>query len=855
MKKHILLVILIALKFAPAKAQYVTIPDANFSSWLMMHYPTCMSGVDMDTTCPYIVNETSLDAWSFSIVSLSGVEFFKNLISINCSGNYLTSLPALPASLRILDCNSNYLTSLPVLPDSLRQFDCSNNELTSLPVLPNLLDTLRCSDNHLTNLPSLPNTIEWLQCDYNQLTGLPTLPGALKRLTCGNNQLSSFPLLPSTLQFLECHNNALTSLPLLPNTLLKLFSQHNPLTSFPAVLPDSLKDLNCADDNLTSLPALPNALQFLNCESNQLTSLPALPGSLIKLYCGYNQLTSLPALPGILQQLGCNNMQLTSLPNIPNTLLELHCNSNQLTSIPPLPGVMDLFDISSNSISCVNNLPQVANGGPWFGVIYLNALTCVPNQTWYSMGLPLCTDNDPVNNPNNCPGVNITGHVYTDWNSNCNYDNTDLMTENIPVKLFDNQNNLVAQSYAINGVYSFASLLPDTFQVKVDDNTLPVSMACGQSNYQGVMLDSANQTVTGIDFPVVCDTTYDINVQSVNAQGLVFPGQIHWLKTNITNNQTWYNMTCGSSNNSGPVVIQITGPVTYFSPGPSALTPVVNGNTFTYNITDFNSLTPSSFGLRLMTDTSAQVGDQVCVHVTISPTPLDDDTTNNVYDFCYNVLNSYDPNMKEVYPVDVIPGYDDWFTYTIHFQNTGNAPAFNIRLRDTLDAQLDLNTFEVLGYSHAATTALSGNILNVRFNNIMLPDSTTDHDGSMGYFQYRIKPLANLPLGTHISNTAYIYFDYNAPVVTNTTQNNFTTVVSTNNALPPASRLWLYPNPSTGIFTFNDSKNIKTVEVFNMIGEQIITQTNHDQIDLSKYSQGIYFAKINSNTILKLVKE
>jgi hypothetical protein len=56
----------------------------------------------------------------------------------------------------------------------------------------------------------------------------------------------------------------------------------------------------------------------------------------------------------------------------------------------------------------------------------------------------------------------------------------------------------------------------------------------------------------------------------------------------------------------------------------------------------------------------------------------------------------------------------------------------------------------------------------------MLPDSTTDYEGSMGYFQYRLKALYLTCLnGTQIENTAYIYFDYNAPIVTNTTQNNF----------------------------------------------------------------------------------
>jgi uncharacterized repeat protein (TIGR01451 family) len=360
---------------------------------------------------------------------------------------------------------------------------------------------------------------------------------------------------------------------------------------------------------------------------------------------------------------------------------------------------------------------------------------------------------------------------------------------------------------------------------------------------------------------VACGSNYDATVQSVSRSGWVFPGQTHTLETNVTNNSNWYNLNCSSTIISGTVSIQVNGPVSFLAPAAGALTPTVSGNTYTYTISDFNTLNPNSFGLRLITDTTAQANDPICVHVEISPNPIDADTTNNVYDFCYNVVNSYDPNMKEVYPVNVLPGYDDWFTYTIHFQNTGNAPAFNIRLRDTLDTQLDLNTFEVLGYSHPATVTVSGNILTVRFNNIMLPDSTSDYEGSMGYFQYRIKPTPNLPNGSQISNTAYIYFDFNAPIITNTTENNFDiTVSATNLKLNPES-FEIYPNPSTGVFTIKDAKNIQRVEVYNVMGQEIAvfagdnTNKVSKQINLSNYSKGIYFAKINGSVVIKLVKE
>jgi uncharacterized repeat protein (TIGR01451 family) len=738
MKKVLVLLFILIIKFStPSQAQWVTIPDPNFVSVLQQLYPSCMSGNQMDTTCPGIVNATHLSVSSSGISDLTGLEYFVNLNTLHCSGNQLTSLPALPNNLTVLWCLNNQLTSLPTLPNSLTDLRCFNNQLSSLPALPNSLNTLWCYNNQLTSLPALPNSLTDLRCYYNQLTSLPALPNSLNKLWCYNNQLSS-------------------------------------------------------------------------------------------------------------------------LPALPNSLTDLRCYSNQLSSLPAAPNVMQRFLIHNNNIPCLINLPEITNGNgsnPQFANIANNLLTCVPNQTVYSGNLPLCLNEDTVNNPNNCPGVNITGRVYRDMNGNCAYNPNDLHSSNIPVKLFDSQNNLLAQSFTVNGVYSFANLTPDTYTVEIDTLNLPVAMACGQNNTQTATLNSTSQTLPNIDFPVMCNAPYDVWVQSITPTGWVFPGQVHTMKTNITNNSNWYHLYCDSVVHSGTVTIQVNGPVTFVAPAQGALTPVVNGNTFTYSISDLNTVTPNSFGLRFMTDTTAQANDQVCVNVQILPTPLDANIANNTYNFCYNVVNSYDPNMKTVYPVDVLPGYDDWFTYTIYFQNTGNAPAFNIRLRDTLDANLDLSTFEILGYSHPAITTLHGNILTVRYNNIMLPDSTTDFEGSIGYFQYRIKPVSNLPAGTQIQNTAYIYFDFNAPIITNTTENNFDITVGAAAIKPKQESYIIYPNPSNGIFLIKDNSNIQSIEVFNMMGERLLNQGKSNQINLSSYPKGIYFARINGQFVSKLVKE
>jgi hypothetical protein len=187
----------------------------------------------------------------------------------------------------------------------------------------------------------------------------------------------------------------------------------------------------------------------LDCGNLQLTSLPILPNSLSQLACGFNQLTSLPSIPNV-TILVCNNNLLTILPNLSNSISQLDCSSNQLVSLPFVPNVMNQFKIDNNNISCLSNLPQTF----WTpSSIANNPLNCVPNQTNYSLGLPLCIDNDSINNPNNCPAVGlISGFIYSDLDNNCVYNNSnDDIAENIPVKLFDSQNNLIASSITYNG--------------------------------------------------------------------------------------------------------------------------------------------------------------------------------------------------------------------------------------------------------------------------------------------------------------------------------------------------------------------------------------------------------------------
>jgi uncharacterized repeat protein (TIGR01451 family) len=139
------------------------------------------------------------------------------------------------------------------------------------------------------------------------------------------------------------------------------------------------------------------------------------------------------------------------------------------------------------------------------------------------------------------------------------------------------------------------------------------------------------------------------------------------------------------------------------------------------------------------------------------------------------ILCSYDPNDKLVQSTNpynyTLFGED--LIYTIRFQNTGNAEAYDVVIKDLLSEDLDLSTFRLIASSHdtVLNTYLDERMLTFEFRDIFLPDSTTNFDESQGYVMYSIRALDTLADFTEIKNTANIFFDYNPAVVTNTTEN------------------------------------------------------------------------------------
>jgi uncharacterized repeat protein (TIGR01451 family) len=238
----------------------------------------------------------------------------------------------------------------------------------------------------------------------------------------------------------------------------------------------------------------------------------------------------------------------------------------------------------------------------------------------------------------------------------------------------------------------------------------------------------------------------------------------------------------------------------------------------------------------------------------VNTLPMDDaDPIIDIY--CGVVTGSYDPNDKTGYPLGIGSDHNiapnGKLDYVIRFQNTGTDTAFTVVVRDTLDVDLDIFSVQSGVSSHNYTFKMYGSrVIEWTFNNIMLPDSASDQEGSNGFVTFIVLQNPNLPDGTVINNRVGIYFDFNDPIITNTTTHtiyrdtNVVTslpkIISTNNLM------FIYPNPTSQTLNIVlNQSNILDIEIYSIDGKIIHRGKINKNIilDVSNYNTGLYFIK------------
>jgi len=144
---------------------------------------------------------------------------------------------------------------------------------------------------------------------------------------------------------------------------------------------------------------------------------------------------------------------------------------------------------------------------------------------------------------------------------------------------------------------------------------------------------------------------------------------------------------------------------------------------------------------------------------------------------CRENIGSYDPNDKTTLVDGVantkIIAADETVEYLIRFQNTGTDTAFTVKVEDQIVSLYEQSSLQVVASSHDFEYSIDRGVASFLFNNILLPDSTTNEKASHGFVKFKVKIQENTKPGDFLLNSADIYFDFNAPIKTNTTVNYF----------------------------------------------------------------------------------
>jgi|GEM_PF-4631596 len=234
-----------------------------------------------------------------------------------------------------------------------------------------------------------------------------------------------------------------------------------------------------------------------------------------------------------------------------------------------------------------------------------------------------------------------------------------------------------------------------------------------------------------------------------------------------------------------------------------------------------------------------------------------DPVSTNEFDASFTLRCSYDPNDKAVYPEglgeELFTLKDQDLVYKIRFQNTGNFPAANVRVQDEIDENLDLSTIKILETSHELTQLTNRDrVLDFVFENIMLADSVNNEPESHGYIIYSIRPVDNILDFTEITNTADIYFDLNAPIITNTTVSNMVDEfpsVSVDDTFNDKVEYKVYPNPVADILNFEVHREV-TIYIYDQLGRSVKSASmnaTNSSILMSDLPTGVYSVRILDN--------
>lgn len=189
-------------------------------------------------------------------------------------------------------------------------------------------------------------------------------------------------------------------------------------------------------------------------------------------------------------------------------------------------------------------------------------------------------------------------------------------------------------------------------------------------------------------------------------------------------------------------------------------------------------------------------------------------------------------------PVDATPygfvSFDYWYT-----TNAG-LPGFRLEMIH--------NNPNVNGYVYEVGTDEPA--VEETWTKVIIPMSHFTNLGfsAADFFQWKFDPL-----GQSVDNAGFLYIDNFLLTV------NMPTVLSVDSF--DSNQFKVYPNPTTNNWNVVGNSVVKSVDVYNILGKQVLSLTPNTTdvtIDASSLNPGMYFAKVkgvNGSKTLKLIKE
>lgn len=292
-----------------------------------------------------------------------------------------------------------------------------------------------------------------------------------------------------------------------------------------------------------------------------------------------------------------------------------------------------------------------------------------------------------------------------------------------------------------------------------------------------------------------------------------------------------------------------------FNPAPVA----VNGNEITFAVGEISYGWMQNFTVTYEDISADLLGEPVTASYTVTTFNDEGNAVGTEEGTLTDTLYcAFDPNDKFGFPLGAGPeGFilpDTPLKYRIRFQNTGNLPAATVVIRDTLPETLNADSFEPLSASHPYTVTLDHATREAvwTFNQIMLPDSASDPAGSIGTLWFDIE-MNDLSLGTQIENTAYIYFDQNAPIVTNTSLHTIQDILSS--PIQNSAGFSVFPNPTDHtFFVAGDFAETERIRVTDLFGRTVREQSAaRREVDVSGLAGGVYLVIAGQRKAEKLM--